>query len=241
LIADIVINGDLAGLKPVDRVQYYNMLCERLGLDPLTRPCEYIKLQGKLVLYARREATEQLRRQFGVSVYKKETAEAGKVYIYTAYVRDRDGREDVGTGAVSMQDLTPEGVANAIMKAETKAKRRATLSICGLGMMDETEIADIPPEEKSLPVDEDDFRKARSAIEEAIERFLPYLTEQYVTMTRLDVDEAVRLRDIEGLRSIYAEIRKAGRSDEVKQVRRDTKELSPAMAKEWAEKQAEEA
>ena len=30
------------------------------------------------------------------------------------------------------------------MKAETKAKRRATLSICGLGMLDETEIETIP-------------------------------------------------------------------------------------------------
>ena len=31
-----------------------------------------------------------------------------------------------------------------MMKAETKAKRRVTLSVCGLGLLDETEIADIP-------------------------------------------------------------------------------------------------
>jgi hypothetical protein len=30
------------------------------------------------------------------------------------------------------------------MKAETKAKRRATLSLCGLGMLDETEVASVP-------------------------------------------------------------------------------------------------
>ena len=30
------------------------------------------------------------------------------------------------------------------MKAETKAKRRVTLSICGLGMLDETEVESIP-------------------------------------------------------------------------------------------------
>ena len=34
-------------------------------------------------------------------------------------------------------------LANAIMKAETKAKRRVTLSICGLGMLDETELETI--------------------------------------------------------------------------------------------------
>lgn len=31
-------------------------------------------------------------------------------------------------------------MANALMKAETKAKRRVTLSICGLGLLDESEI-----------------------------------------------------------------------------------------------------
>jgi len=35
-------------------------------------------------------------------------------------------------------------VANAIMKAITKAKRRVTLSICGLGMLDETEVESLP-------------------------------------------------------------------------------------------------
>jgi hypothetical protein len=32
------------------------------------------------------------------------------------------------------------------MKAETKAKRRVTLSICGLGMLDESEVESLPPE-----------------------------------------------------------------------------------------------
>jgi hypothetical protein len=35
-------------------------------------------------------------------------------------------------------------MANALMKAETKAKRRVTLSICGLGMLDESEVESIP-------------------------------------------------------------------------------------------------
>ena len=39
--------------------------------------------------------------------------------------------------------------ANVLMKAETKAKRRATLSILGLGMLDETEIETIPAAAKS--------------------------------------------------------------------------------------------
>jgi hypothetical protein len=51
---------------------------------------------------------------------------------------------DAAKGAVSVQGLKGEALANALMKAETKAKRRATLSICGLGFLDETEIEDIP-------------------------------------------------------------------------------------------------
>ena len=38
------------------------------------------------------------------------------------------------------------------MKAVTKAKRRVTLSICGLGMLDETEVESIPGA-KAVPVD----------------------------------------------------------------------------------------
>jgi hypothetical protein len=40
---------------------------------------------------------------------------------------------------VSVAGLRGEALANAQMKALTKAKRRATLSICGLGFLDETD------------------------------------------------------------------------------------------------------
>jgi hypothetical protein len=45
---------------------------------------------------------------------------------------------------VSIANVNGEARANAMMKAETKAKRRVTLSICGLGMLDETEVESIP-------------------------------------------------------------------------------------------------
>jgi len=61
------------------------------------------------------------------------------LYIVTAYVEDGKGRQDASTGAVCIKNLKGDDLANAIMKAETKAKRRATLSICGLGILDESE------------------------------------------------------------------------------------------------------
>lgn len=62
----------------------------------------------------------------------------------TARATDPAGRSDEAIGAVSVAGLRGDALANAIMKAETKAKRRVTLSIVGLGWLDESEIETIP-------------------------------------------------------------------------------------------------
>ena len=36
--------GDLNQLQPAERVSYYNAVCESVGVNPLTRPFEYIVL-----------------------------------------------------------------------------------------------------------------------------------------------------------------------------------------------------
>jgi hypothetical protein len=142
LLERVVIGGDLSGLTPAERVRYYTAVCDSVGLNPLTRPFEYITFQGKLVLYARKDCTEQLRTlpRHAVSIEKIETSVAEGVYCVTAYARDSKGRTDVALGAVSLEGLKGEVRANAMMRAETKAKRRVTLSICGLGILDESEI-----------------------------------------------------------------------------------------------------
>ena len=68
----------------------------------------------------------------------------GEIYIVTARAKDRTGREDESTGAVPLGNLKGDALANALMKAETKSKRRVTLSIAGLGWLDETELETIP-------------------------------------------------------------------------------------------------
>lgn len=145
LMERVLLAGDLSKLSTSDRLFYYGKVCESVGLNPLTRPFDYLTLNGKMVLYAKRDATDQLRRIHGVSVTIKarDRIEEG-VYIVTANARDKNGREDESTGAVNIKGLAGDPLANALMKAETKAKRRVTLSICGLGMLDETEIETIP-------------------------------------------------------------------------------------------------
>lgn len=143
IIEQVVIEGDLSKLNPEQRTQYYNRVCQSLDLNPLTKPFAYIRLNGALQLYARKDATEQLRAKRKVSVIIVSREKIEDVYIVTARAKLPDGREDESTGAVAVAGLKGENLANAYMKAETKAKRRVTLSVCGLGFLDETEVDSI--------------------------------------------------------------------------------------------------
>lgn len=144
LVEQVVVQGDLSKLDPAQRVLYYRKVCESAGLNPFTKPFEYIVLNGKLTLYAKKDATEQLRKINGISIESLETVLMEDLYIVKAYARSKDGRTDAATGAVTIGHLKGDAKANAIMKAETKAKRRVTLSISGLGWVDETEVESIP-------------------------------------------------------------------------------------------------
>ena len=144
VIEQVVMQGDLSKLNPEQRVIYYNKVCESCGLNPFTTPFSYINLNGKLTLYAKKDATEQLRQIRGISIVSIETQLMDDLYIVKAYAETKDGRKDASTGAVTLGALKGEARANAIMKAETKAKRRVTLSISGMGWVDESEIESIP-------------------------------------------------------------------------------------------------
>jgi hypothetical protein len=121
------------------RVNYYTQFCQSLGLNPLTQPFQIIKFQGKEKLYATKDCTEQLRKIHGVSITDIASQKIEDVYVVTAKAMDKNGKVYTSTGAVTISNLKGDALANALMKAETKAKRRVTLSICGLGILDESE------------------------------------------------------------------------------------------------------
>ena len=150
IMETVLIKGDLSQLTVDERNAYYFKVCETVGLNPLTRPLEYITLQGKTVLYAKRDATDQLRAIHKVSIEDMQESEVSGVYIVTVKARNGEGRTDMGKGAVNIKSLQGEALANALMKAETKAKRRVTLSLCGLGLLDETEALDVQAQEKDM-------------------------------------------------------------------------------------------
>lgn len=166
IMENVLISGDLSQLSATERSMYYVQVCESVGLNPLTKPFEYITLNDKLTLYAKRDATDQLRKIYGISITIVSREKLDGVYIVTAKATNKEGREDESIGSVALEKedgewkkaasgknyfakngktlpLRGDDLANAIMKAETKSKRRVTLSICGLGLLDETELETI--------------------------------------------------------------------------------------------------
>jgi len=144
VVERMVIGGDLSELNAAQRADYYAAICRSLGLNPRTKPFAYLTLHGQLRLYALRDCTDQLRRLHGISIYITHRERLHDLYVVTARAKDRHGREEESTGAVPLGHLRGEDLANALMRAETKAKRRVTLSITGLGWLDETEIDTLP-------------------------------------------------------------------------------------------------
>ena len=153
-IEKVLIGGDLSPLSPEERVQYYNAVCKSLGLNPLTGPFLYILFRetdgapAKLQLYATKDCAAQLRKLHRVSVLALRREVSAGMSTVEADVQDGLGKKDSAIGVVPLWkwkdgkhvDLTGREYANAIMKTETKAKRRATLSICGLAFLDESEL-----------------------------------------------------------------------------------------------------
>ena len=167
ILEQVMLEGDLTKLSPDQRSAYYVQVCDSMKLNPLTKPFDYLKLNGKLILYANKNCAEQIRRTLGISLTLPEKKIEENVYIVTA--RAESGvRTDEATGAVSLEHLKGEQRANAIMKAETKAKRRVTLSFAGLGMLDETEIETIPGAQKVTEKDvtpQTDIQRAQAEFE----------------------------------------------------------------------------
>jgi len=146
VISQLILNGDLSKLTATDKVKYYNGYCERIGLDPFTKPFDILRLNGKEVLYCTRSGTQQLNKLHGVShkITARELIETAGVYQVSVEASLPDGRCTESIGAVNIAGMKGEMYANAIMKAETKAKRRATLDLLGLGILDESEADSIP-------------------------------------------------------------------------------------------------
>lgn len=151
ILTSIITNGDLSKLSADQKVSYYRNFCERLGLDPLSQPFKLLRLNGKEILYCDRSGTQQLNKLHSVSHEIRAREIVNGCYVVTSQASTPDGRHTESIGAVPIENLRGDNLCNAMMKAETKAKRRATLDLLGLGILDETETETIPAIEAKMP------------------------------------------------------------------------------------------
>lgn len=150
----VILAGDLSKLSSDERTSYFMKTCQSLGLNPLTKPFDYIRLSGREVLYATKGCADQLRSTRRISLEITDRKISGDLLVITVRATTPDGRTDEDMAAVSVKGLAGEALSNAMMKCTTKAKRRVTLSICGLGMLDESEVRSvIESEALAGPVD----------------------------------------------------------------------------------------
>lgn len=144
MVESLVMRGDISALSPEHRVRFYVQTCEGLGLNPHSQPFAFLKLNGKEVMYATRGATDQLAAMHRIDRKiidgpRIMDIAGSKVAYCVAEARHPNGRTETATATLPVADPV-----NLYMKLETKAKRRVTLSILGLGVLDETEIDTIP-------------------------------------------------------------------------------------------------
>lgn len=167
----LIISGDMSKLNPNQKLAYYHQVCEKSGLNPFTRPFDYMVLNGKQVLYANKGCAEQIRNIKGISISDIKQEMVEDLIVITVQGKDSSGRVDTEMGFAPIYEpdtiiyfsdgkkqskanpkagkkLSGDNLGNAILKAMTKAKRRLTLSMAGLGMLDETEVESIAGAQK---------------------------------------------------------------------------------------------
>ena len=210
VIESVIVRGDISALTQQERAAYYLQICRSLGLNPAAQPLTPLRLNGKEILYASRGATDQLAAQHGINREiidgPKVIDLAGTKLVYAVCrATHPSGRSETAVATVPLQDP-----ANVLMKAETKAKRRATLSILGLGMLDETEIETIPAAAKSEAAP---LRVDVTASEPKAERRQPKLSDEEkaarVAAILSDYDKAISAG--ENADAAYDTAKRAGR------------------------------
>ncbi len=130
---------DSRDMTESERRAMLESLCRALGLNPLVHPVRFLVLNGAEMLYVTRQGTDQIAARLRINretIVGPEVRDIGGQKLVFCQVRARepgpDGRSDVATATLPLKDPS-----NDLMKCETKAKRRAVLSLVGLGLLTE--------------------------------------------------------------------------------------------------------
>lgn len=168
-LMELLTRGDLSKLTKQQQQDLVLAFCRDFKLSPYNNPVGLYNFDGgKTVFYITKAGTDQIRTTKNISVTSAKTEIIGDDCIVTATAKDLNtGREDTDIGTVSLLNLKGQQRMNAMMKAMTKAKRRVTLSLCGLGQLDESEVDDANG--RKIPVEFPQGKPAQLANEESME------------------------------------------------------------------------
>ena len=138
-LAHVLGSGDLYALSNAQRVAHYINLCRSLGLNPLSRPYQWIGFKESenspavLTLYFKPQAAAEVLRNNRVSVHFPRKEIVGELFVCEAHGTAPDGRLGVGTKYVPLTGkfgkLTGRYLANAFMAAESGALRRLAINM----------------------------------------------------------------------------------------------------------------
>jgi hypothetical protein len=116
----------------------------------MTKPFDFLEIKDKrtqkvkVILYAKKECTEQLRflHKLSAKILKSEIIE--DIFLVWSETCSPDSRSTEQLGAVSIKGISAEDKADAMKKAITQSYRRGVLTHCGLGFLSEEEAESIP-------------------------------------------------------------------------------------------------
>jgi len=138
-----LMRGSYGALTVSQRLALVKRKCDLLGVYLEHGPFVWGVINKKLSLIPTKNLSQQLRanRQIKVDVLDRTFDAERQIYMVRVRTTGPDGRYDEDIGIVPAPPaLKGEALANAMMTAETKAKNRCTLSHCGVGGIDETEV-----------------------------------------------------------------------------------------------------
>jgi hypothetical protein len=142
-------SGNVAAMTDDERDYVRVKLCQKYDLDPILRPFDLISFNGGMKFYMTASATNQLANAKSLTreVLLLEVNAEQMLARCTVKVSDTNGRAETANAFIAVSKfLAPtkenpvprkvlmdgEDLANALLKLETKAKRRATMSFFGV-------------------------------------------------------------------------------------------------------------
>jgi len=145
--------GDYSKLSDDQRAQLHLQMCTSLGVNPLTRPFEWIEFYDpetrgkKLTLYPKSSLADQLSYVHRIRVRTVEEKMVGTLYKLVLEGTMPDGRSETNVAYLDMVDregkpLRGQRHGNGLMKARTKCKRRLIFGMVGMSMPDRDSLQD---------------------------------------------------------------------------------------------------